>query len=119
MFKNIPSSKYKKPFKTLIPIQLFDRDENCQLTLFSNPLISTLFLANSHMSVGVSFQTCAAMLYSSIKGSYQIRVVLIILVNIENIDLNIMLKKSKCVRLWLEWKQNREGMKRIKGESLM
>lgn len=39
-------------------------------TLWENPLISTLFLASSHMSQELSFHTWAAMLYSSIKGSY-------------------------------------------------
>jgi len=32
--------------------------------------MSTLFRANSHMSTLLSFHTCAAMLYSSINGSY-------------------------------------------------
>lgn len=43
------------------------------LTLFSKPLITTLFLASSDMSHGLSFQTWAAMLYSSISGSYQFK----------------------------------------------
>ncbi len=38
-------------------------------TFSSNPLMRTLFLASSHMSVWLSFQTCAAILYSSINGS--------------------------------------------------
>lgn len=39
------------------------------LTKGEKPLICTLFRANSHMSVEVSFHTCAAMLNSSINGS--------------------------------------------------
>ena len=38
-------------------------------TLSEKPLISTLFLASSDISQGLSFHTWAAMLYSSIRGS--------------------------------------------------
>lgn len=40
-------------------------------TLWENPLISTLFLASSHMSQELNFHTWVAMLYSSIRGSYK------------------------------------------------
>src|SRR4029434_9915177 len=39
------------------------------LTLCENPLMSTLFLDSSHISQELSFHTCVAMLYSSIRGS--------------------------------------------------
>ena len=39
-------------------------------TLCENPLMRTLFLASSHMSQELSFHTWAAMLYSSIRGSW-------------------------------------------------
>ena len=38
-------------------------------TWWENPLVMTEFLASSHMSQLESFQTWAAMLYSSISGS--------------------------------------------------
>ena len=39
------------------------------VTSLENPLMMTEFLANSHISHEDIFQTCVAMLYSSIKGS--------------------------------------------------
>lgn len=39
------------------------------VTLWEKPLISTLLRASSHMSQELSFHTCVAMLYSSIRGS--------------------------------------------------
>lgn len=39
-------------------------------TWWENPLMSTLFRASSHMSHELSFHTWAAMLYSSINGSW-------------------------------------------------
>jgi hypothetical protein len=35
-----------------------------------------LFRANSHMSHGVNFQTCAVTLYSSINGSYAFKIII-------------------------------------------
>ena len=46
------------------------RLDNLWRTWCGNPLITTLFLASSHMSHELSFQTCAAILYSSISGSW-------------------------------------------------
>lgn len=40
-----------------------------QQTLWGNPLMRTEFLASSHISHELSFQTWAAMLYSSMRGS--------------------------------------------------
>lgn len=39
------------------------------LTLCGKPLMITLLRASSHMSQELSFHTCAAMLYSSMRGS--------------------------------------------------
>ena len=44
-------------------------DRNARLFSSLNPLCFTLFTASSHMSLGESFHTCAATLYSSISGS--------------------------------------------------
>jgi hypothetical protein len=41
-------------------------------TLWGNPLMRTLLRASSHMSHELNFQTCAAILYSSIRGSCNI-----------------------------------------------
>ena len=40
------------------------------LTPCENPLVRTEFLASSHMSQEDIFQTCVAMEYSSISGSF-------------------------------------------------
>ena len=40
------------------------------LTSWENPLVRTEFLASSHMSHEESFQTCVAMEYSSMSGSF-------------------------------------------------
>jgi hypothetical protein len=41
-------------------------------TLWGNPLMRTLLRASSHMSHELNFHTCAAILYSSIRGSCNI-----------------------------------------------
>ena len=45
---------------------------SCTHTLWGNPLMTTLLRASSHMSHELNFHTCAAILYSSIKGSCNI-----------------------------------------------
>lgn len=45
------------------------KTETRTLTLVGKPLISTEFLASSLMSQELNFQTCAAILNSSINGS--------------------------------------------------
>lgn len=60
--------KHKKLYNYMILI-LKKKGEQIKLTLEVKPLIKTEFLANSDISQELNFQTCAAILNSSINGS--------------------------------------------------
>jgi hypothetical protein len=58
--------------RTMLQYCIYTSDSSTH-TLWGKPLMRTLLWASSHMSHELSFHTCAAILYSSIRGSCNIQ----------------------------------------------